>query len=224
MKNLSLPTNIFSDERIVAIAGEFGNTAQLVVIQLLCEIAVAGYFIEWNTLKQNYYARQFGIATPELCAIVNRLAEYGFFSKEMIEQDHVLTNEDAQRRYFRPRTRRRVITGIPHLIITLVQWIPEEPKAETTSAQTEAQPAPVQSSTDSQSAESVINKAPGQINMSMGETVIPTPNETSEQISPSTDNANHRPWAETLNEMLEQQNRNPFGDNHPLIFDRYSTR
>ena len=134
MKNLSLPTNLFRDERIVAIAGEFGNAAQLVVVQLLCEIAATGYFIEWNTLKQNFYARMFCMPTLELCAIVNRLADYGFFSKEMIEQDQVLTNEDCQRRYFRPRTRRRVITGIPHLIIPLVQWIPEEPKPETASA------------------------------------------------------------------------------------------
>ena len=142
MKNLSLPTNIFRDERIVAIAGEFGNAAQLVVVQLLCEIAAAGYFIEWNTLKQNFYARMFCMPTLELCAIVNRLADYGFFSKEMIEQDQVLTNEDCQRRYFRPRTRRRVITGIPHLIIPLVQWIPEEPKSEEQPKVAEAQITP----------------------------------------------------------------------------------
>ena len=143
MRNITLPTNIFRDERIVAIAGEFGNAAQLVVVQLLCEIAAAGYFIEWNTLKQNFYARMFCMPTPELCAIVNRLAEYGFFSKEMIEQDHVLTNEDAQRRYFRPRTRRRVITGIPHLIIPLVQWIPEEPKPEAATGPETTQPAEI---------------------------------------------------------------------------------
>ena len=189
MRNISLPTNIFRDERIVAIAGEFGNTAQLVVIQLLCEIAAAGYFIEWNTLKQNFYARQFGIETPLLCAIVNRLAEYGYFSREMIEQDHVLTNEDAQRRYFRPRTRRRDISNIPHLIIPLVQWNPkEQPKAEEPKTSTEAAPAqpqmqtelePAQPKASAQSAESVAGDSV-QTGLSMGETVTPNTDKPSQ--------------------------------------------
>lgn len=152
MKNLTIPTNFFQDERIIAIAGEFGTAAQLVVVQLLCEISAAGYFIEWNTLKQNFYARKFALPTSELRAIVNRLAEYGYFSKEMLEQDHVLTNEDCQKRYFRPRTRRRVITGIPHLIITLVQWIPDEQPKTHAQAQAQSSAASAQAQATNESA------------------------------------------------------------------------
>lgn len=125
MKNITIPTNFFHDERIVAIAGEFGACGQLATLQLLCEIYANGYFIEWNTLKQNYYARTMGVNPDELRAIVNRLAEYGVFSREMLEKECVLTSEDAQRRYFRPKTRRRDISNIPYLIITLQQAEPD---------------------------------------------------------------------------------------------------
>ena len=121
MKNLTIPTDFFNDERIIAISSEFGIEGELSAIKLLCEIYRNGYYLEWNTLKQNFYARTFGIATDVLCRIVNRLAEYGFFNRHMLEKESILTNEDAQRRYFRPKSRRRDISNIPYLIITLVQ-------------------------------------------------------------------------------------------------------
>lgn len=130
MKNITISTKFFDDERIIAISGEFGIAGELCALKLLCEIRKNGYFLEWSTLKQNFLARTFGVDTDTLRAIVNRLAEYGFFSAAALKKHKVLTTEELQRVYFRPRTRRRDISNIPYLIITLEQWIPEETKAK----------------------------------------------------------------------------------------------
>ena len=127
MKNITISTKFFDDERIIAISGEFGITGEICAIKLLCEIRKNGYYLEWTTLKQNFLARTFGVNPDELRQIVNRLAEYGFFSREMLEKENVLTTEELQRIYFRPKSRRRDISNIPYLIVTLQ---PSEPDPE----------------------------------------------------------------------------------------------
>lgn len=121
MRNITISTKFFDDERIIAISGEFGIAGELCAIKLLCEIRKNGYYLEWTTLKQNFLARTFGVNADVLRAIVNRLAEYGFFSREMLEKEAVLTTEELQRVYFRPKSRRRDISNIPYLIVELVQ-------------------------------------------------------------------------------------------------------
>ena len=130
MKNLTIPTKFFHDERIVAIAGEFGTAAQLIVLQLLCELYAEGYYLEWNTLKQNFFARMFDVPTELLCRVVSRLAEYGYFSREMLEKEGVVTCEDVQRRYFRAKSRRKNVKELKYLVIE-VQEANDDAKKET---------------------------------------------------------------------------------------------
>lgn len=125
MKNITISTKFFDDERIVAISGEFGLIGEICVIKLLCEIRKNGYYLEWTTLKQNFLARTFGVTPDVLRAVVNRLAEYGFFSAKALKKYKVLTTEELQRVYFRPKSRRRDISNIPYLIIALQQAEPE---------------------------------------------------------------------------------------------------
>ena len=127
MKNITISTKFFDDERIVAISGEFGLIGEICVIKLLCEIRKNGYYLEWTTLKQNFLARTFGVTPDVLRAVVNRLAEYGFFSAKALKKYKVLTTEELQRVYFRPKSRRRDISNIPYLIIALQQAEPEVP-------------------------------------------------------------------------------------------------
>lgn len=47
-----LDVGIFEDEKIEAIAGEFGIKGELAVIKLLCAIYKKGYFILWDDLSQ----------------------------------------------------------------------------------------------------------------------------------------------------------------------------
>lgn len=126
MRNLTISTKFFEDERIIAISGEFGIAGELCALKLLCEIRKNGYYLKWDTLKQNFLARTFGVDPDTLRAIVDRLAEYGFFSLHALRMYKVLTTEELQRKYFRPKSRRRDIGGIPYLIVTLEPAEPED--------------------------------------------------------------------------------------------------
>ncbi len=45
-----LNVDIFEDEKIEAIAGEFGIKGELLVIKLLCAVYRKGYYVVWNDL------------------------------------------------------------------------------------------------------------------------------------------------------------------------------
>lgn len=49
---LPLDVDIFEDEKIEAIAGDFGIKGELFVIKLLCVVYKKGYFVVWNDLTK----------------------------------------------------------------------------------------------------------------------------------------------------------------------------
>lgn len=103
-----LDVDVFEDEKIEAIAGEFGLKGEIAVIKLLCAIYKKGYFILWNDLTQATLLKRLpGVSKEMLNQIVNRLVKWGFFDKKLFDSVEVLTSENIQATYFEATKRRK---------------------------------------------------------------------------------------------------------------------
>lgn len=112
-----LDVDIFEDEKIEAIAGEFGPKGELAVIKLLCAIYKKGYFILWDDLTQATLLKRLPGASKEMInQIVNRLVLWGFFNEELFNSVRVLTSKNIQATYFEATKRRKMQKPTLHLI------------------------------------------------------------------------------------------------------------
>ena len=76
----------FEREDVAAIGGEFGIIGEMTVIKLLCAVHKAGYYLMWTHRSKMAFMRSVQGLTPELLdRIVERLAEYGFFSRQKLK-------------------------------------------------------------------------------------------------------------------------------------------
>lgn len=112
--------DLFNDEKVEAISGEFGVKGELSVIRLLCAIYRNGYFIVWDELKAAQLARQVN-ATGELVDnIVHRLVRWGFFDESLFNSAKVLSSTRIQTTYFEAVQRRKLSdVNLPHLLINV---------------------------------------------------------------------------------------------------------
>lgn len=102
-----LNVDIFEDEKIEAIAGEFGIKGELLVIKLLCAVYRKGYFVVWDDLlKMQLLKRIPGSSKELLDQVVNRLVAWGMFDKTLFNSDMVLTSVRIQE-IFKEATKRR---------------------------------------------------------------------------------------------------------------------
>lgn len=115
-----LDVDIFDDEKMVAISGEFGLKGEITVIKLLCTIYRNGYFILWNDLLKFKLLRNLpGVSLELLESIVNRLVLWGFFDKALFDSVEVLTSRGIQTRYFAATSRRKTGDDLPYLLISV---------------------------------------------------------------------------------------------------------
>lgn len=104
-----LDVHIFEDEKIEAIAGEFGIKGELLVIKLLCAVYEKGYFVVWNDLtKAKLLKRLPGTSKDLLDQVVNRLVTWDFFDKNLFNSAKVLTSVNIQANYFEAIKRRKM--------------------------------------------------------------------------------------------------------------------
>ena len=116
----SCDVDIFDDEKIRPISGEFGIKGQIALIHLLCAIYRNGYFILWtDRLKYTLCDKMPGINEELLEMIVNRLVKWGFFDENLFNSVKVLTSKAIQERYFSAVYRRQVIETDEYLLIPL---------------------------------------------------------------------------------------------------------
>jgi hypothetical protein len=110
--------DFFNDEKIVAIAGEFGLKGEITVVKLLCAVYRNGYFIVWSDmLKMKMLHSLPGVSAELLDQIVNRLVKWGFFDKPLFDSVRVLTSRGIQRRFFNSTKRRLDYDDLPYKII-----------------------------------------------------------------------------------------------------------
>lgn len=110
--------DFFFDEKIVAIAGEFGIKGEIVAVKLLCAVYRNGYFIEWSEMLQMMLLRNLpGISAELLNQIVKRLVLWGFFDKTLFDSANILTSRGIQNRFFKGTQRRIPSQDTPYLLI-----------------------------------------------------------------------------------------------------------
>lgn len=115
-----LDVDIFEDEKVSAISGEFGIKGEITVIKLLCAIYRNGYFILWNDLLKFKLLRSLpGISSELIESIVNRLVIWEFFDKHLFDSVKVLTSRGIQKRYFEASKRRKIEGELPYLLINV---------------------------------------------------------------------------------------------------------
>lgn len=103
-----LDVDIFEDEKIEAISGEFGIKGELIVIKLLCAVYKNGYFVVWNDLtKMKLLKRVPGSSKEMLDQVVNRLVKWGFFHEDLFNSVEVLTSKNIQETFFEATKRRK---------------------------------------------------------------------------------------------------------------------
>ena len=111
--------DFFEDEKVVAVAGEFGIKGEIVAIRLLCAIYRNGYFIEWTEMLRLKMLRQMpGISAELFDQILNRLVRWGFFDASLFNSVKVLTSTGIQRRYFSIIKRRLKGQDYPYLLVS----------------------------------------------------------------------------------------------------------
>ncbi|MBL7575544.1 DnaD and phage-associated domain-containing protein [Peptoniphilus asaccharolyticus DSM 20463] len=111
-----LDVDIFEDEKIEAISGEFGIKGEITVVKLLCAIYKNGYFIVWNELvKAQLLKRLPGVSKELIERVVDRLVLWEFFDKALFHSAEVLTSKKIQENYFEATKRRK--TSKPTLYI-----------------------------------------------------------------------------------------------------------
>lgn len=92
--------DFFSDEKIMAISGEFGVKGEITAIKLLCAIYRNDYFIEWSEMLKFKLLKELpGVNSNLLEDIIARLVKWGFFDKHLFDTEGVLTSRGIQRRY-----------------------------------------------------------------------------------------------------------------------------
>ena len=96
----SLDVGFFDDEKIVAIADEFGCKGEVVIIRLLCAIYKDGAYIEFTDLLARVVAKKAGLSAGLVNDVVDRAVQYGFFDKSVFDKYRVLTSRGIQNRYF----------------------------------------------------------------------------------------------------------------------------
>lgn len=112
--------DMFDDEKMVCIAGEFGIKGEITAVKLLCAVYRNGYFLEWNEVVKLKLLRQLpGISAELLEQILNRLVRWGFFDASLFGSVKVLTSEGIQRRYFEAVKRRYPLDKLPYLLVNV---------------------------------------------------------------------------------------------------------
>lgn len=103
-----LYVDIFEDEKIEAISGEFGIKGEIIVVKLLCAIYKKGYFILWSDLIIAQMLKRLpGISKDLLNNVVERLVLWEFFDKDLFHSVGILTSEKIQENFFEATKRRK---------------------------------------------------------------------------------------------------------------------
>lgn len=112
-----LDVHIFEDEKIEALAGDFGIKGELAVIKLLCAVYEKGYFIVWNDLTKAKLLKRLPTVSKELLdQIVDRLVMWEFFNEDLFNSAKVLTSEKIQATYFEAIKRRKIAKPTQYLV------------------------------------------------------------------------------------------------------------
>lgn len=112
--------DMFDDEKVVAVSGEFGIKGEITLIKLLCAIYRNGYFVLWNDLMKYKLLKSLpGISSELIENIVLRLVKWNFFDEGLFNSEHILTSTAIQARYFEAAKRRKKNDKLPYILVNV---------------------------------------------------------------------------------------------------------
>jgi len=106
-----LDVDFFEDEKIVAIAREFGVKGEIIALRLLCAVYRNGYFALWDeAMKIKLLQNVPGVSSDGLEQIVSRLVKWGLFDGSLFRSVRVMTSRGIQKRYINAIENRSEVT------------------------------------------------------------------------------------------------------------------
>lgn len=104
-----LSVNEFSDEKYMAISGEFGLKGEIAMIKLHCILYDKGYYLKWEPMVRSKLIHQTGgqFTKDEMDAFIASSIEYQFFDRSIFENHQILTSRKIQENYEYAVSRRR---------------------------------------------------------------------------------------------------------------------
>lgn len=125
-----LDVDIFDDEKVSAISGEFGYKGEIILIKLLCEIYKNGYYYEWDEKKKMILLSKLpGMTESLIDNVIDRLIKWNFFDKKIFDSYHVITSRNIQQVYFSATSRRKMVhKDLPYLLFDTGKNNEEKPK------------------------------------------------------------------------------------------------
>lgn len=139
--------DLFQDEKVVAIAGEFGLKGEIIIVKLLCAIYRSGYFIRWSDMLKYKLVNELpGVSADLLESVVSRLVKWDFFNKDLFENEGILTSYGIQRRYHAicsKMHRKEIVTVFSLLGEVAPRKREPQPQVDTPAPKPKAGPAPL---------------------------------------------------------------------------------
>lgn len=119
----SFDVDFFEDDKIMLIEDEFGTRGIYVLIRLLCRIYKDGYYYKFGDDECRLFSRKLGIDEINkefIDKVVDCAVRRGFFSKQMFEQQGILTSHGIQNRYLEATRRfKEVVMNNDYLLIPI---------------------------------------------------------------------------------------------------------
>ena len=112
--------DIFDDDKIALVEGEFGEKGGYLAIRLLCKIfGTGGYYYQWGEDERLLLTKKLGTGfVPNLVQeIVLGLVRRGFFDEAVFDSFNCLTSRGIQNRYFEAVRKRRRVEVRPELLL-----------------------------------------------------------------------------------------------------------
>ena len=96
------------DERLELIEAELGIESFAVIIKLLGKIyGQNGYYCQWDEDCAMLFARKNGVGYELVCRVVDAAVKRGFFSREQLEENGILTSAEIQQFFLNAAKRRK---------------------------------------------------------------------------------------------------------------------
>lgn len=112
-----LDCDFMLDEKVVPIKVRMGTQGIAALIALMCAVYRNGYYLEWSERLTMKIANDIS-TTPEVVEeTITLLIKYGFFDRQMAQEQQILTSKGIQRRYLAIKKGRIDTSTIPHWLI-----------------------------------------------------------------------------------------------------------
>jgi len=112
-----LDVDIDQDDKIQLVEAVHGPVGFAIVIKLLMRIYKDGYYSKWTETEQLLFSKRVNVDINLINACINDCIKWGFFEKEMFENQAVLTSHGIQKRFLEAVGRRQKVEMVKEYLL-----------------------------------------------------------------------------------------------------------